>query len=756
MSKSKLVASGSTPVTVGKPTEKQEREWVKKQIPYRNFAGDNEHLDQKALEFVKARREQFRQRMAGPMKRWAVNWSAANTEVMWQEREDDVHIPETKKALDSKVARVEEAVTSFDPVFEAEGIAGKVSRHRAKAIGQFVYRKMELANWKDLVQPCARDAELCNVAAVKVVWESRSELYVEREDEVEFPEGGKPQWNWSRYMRKGITKRGPKLVQVDPFWFIYDLEANSVEDCAYIGDESTPFLHELKEDAERGIFSKKAVDKLTAATQQYSGSYSTDGTSTSNFPDQLRRQRSIAVGPEYSRDVRSDAGAQRVRMIEMWAWFNFGEGEHGVTDPRGMLLTGVHRVVITVANDVVIRFQLNPYDRKFVPYAFTMVNRNGHEMVAPAPFDSVVQMNAHYDRLQSNVMRWMDLTAAPFVIADGTANSDLPETLQDLEAGTIMKHTGAWNYIKPPDITGAIGYFHSYFRRELEETSGALRVFESPQGTATETERKVQEQQRMVRNSIRAAGNLWRQVALIIKNMEAQFSTGPEQFAIVGKESAVITDWATVTPDMLQEDVDFRFLGLTDLHVFGNKVQGLAQFMTRWGSLLPTMPEVNIQNLMRMDFELTVGRSRLNDIFPAQASAWDMWSQAEENVMLLSGQEVEVHENDDDKAHIEEITPLLKSKDTPVYVKKLLMKHLIAHMDQMKRKEAQQKAQMMQAEQRQALLAPGGGEPGVDRPASPGGMEAGQKDVTPGPPQTRTQPRTGREGSGLSQTQVMM
>lgn len=753
--KGKLVASGRTPVVKGKPSEEQERAWVRKQILYENFAGKNEALDARAASFVKARREQFRSRMAGPMRRWAVNWGAYNTEVTWLEREDDIHIPEVKKACDSKVARIEEAVTGFDPVFECEGTKGQLSRHTAKVVGSYVYRKMEIAEWKDLVQPCARDGELCNVMAVKVDWEKHIDLVVDREDEIQFPEKGDPYWTWKRFMRRATTRNGPRLTQVDPFWFIYDLEAKRAEDCAYIGDESTPFLHDILADAERGLFSKKACEKLVDQQRNASLNYSSDGTSTSSFPDQLRRLRSIAQGPEYARDVHGDSGAQRVRMIEMWAYFDFRDGEDGVTDPRGIVLKGVHKVVITMANDVVIRFQLNPFDRKFVPYAFSLVNRNGHEMVAPAPFDSVVQMSAHYDRLASNIMRWMDLAVSPLLIAQDATNSDLPETLQDVEPGTIMKHAGQWNFIKVPDVTSSIGYMHSYFRRELEETSGALRVFESPQGTATETERKVQEQQRMVRSSIRASGNLWRQVAMIIKSMEAQFSTGPDQFAVAGKDSKLIGRWATVTPDMLHEEVDFRFLGLTDLHTFGNRLQGMAQWMNRWGPMLPTMPRVDKEALCRLDFELSVGRSQLDVIFPKQESPWELWTQEEENEILLSGLDVEVNEADDDEAHLEALVPLLKDDDVPKYVKVKAMDHAKMHMQQMQRKEMEQRQMQQKAKQNQSLMEMQGGVPGRDRPPVEGGMQAQPKDVTPGPPQQRTQPRTGREGSGLAQTQVM-
>tara|TARA_R110002126_G_scaffold291760_1_gene457036 strand:- start:25320 stop:27608 length:2289 start_codon:yes stop_codon:yes gene_type:complete len=756
--KGELISKDKFPVEVGLPSPSASKRLWKSQVKYRNFAGVNPAMDLQARTTVINRREQFRAKMSGPMKRWAVNWSAANTEVMWQEREDDVHMPETKKALEGKVARIEEAVAGFDPVFEAEGVKGEVSRHTAKIIGNFVYRKMEMAEWKRFIQPLAKDGELCNVMAVKVQWDKRIEEMVERSDELAFNKRGMPEYHTERRLKEVVARDGVKLTQIDPFWFIYDLEADTVQDCAYIGDESLVFLHELKQMAELGVYSKKAVAEVEKNQSGRDVSSESDGTQRTHQVDQLRRMRSIASDTDYGEEIRGSRGADRIRVIEMWMWYDFGDGSPGITSPTGEQLKGVKRVVITTANGTVIRFQENPFDRKFVPYAFAMVNRNGHELVAPAPFDSVVQMNANYDRLSSNIMRWMDLAVSPLIVTNDQ-NTDLPSSILDVRAGSVLKNSGQWDWVKVPDITAAISYQQQFFRREIEETSGNLRVFESPQGTATETERKVQEQQRMVRNSIRANGDLWRQVAHLVKGLEAQFSTGPTRFQVSGKESMLIGRWAEITPQMLYEDVDFRFLGLTDIHVFGNRLQGMAQLMNRWGPMLPNMPKVNMMALFRLDFELSVGRSHMSEVIPNDPAPWESWSQNEENAMLMTGQSVEINDADDDKQHIDEMMPVLKqlSSDpkTPQFILEMFGRHLESHMSAMSRKADEQKAQQQQAESNAELMAPQGGEPGVDRPPVAGGMEAGQKDVTPGSPQARTQPRTGRDGSGMSQTQAM-
>jgi len=350
-------------------------------------------------------------------------------------------------------------------------------------------------------------------------------------------------------------------------------------------------------------------------------------------------------------------------------------------------------------------------------------------------------------------MRYFDLAVSPLIIADG--NSDLPDTILEVQPGTVLKHTGNWDFIKIGDIGNIVPYVHNFFRREVEETSGALRVFESPQGTATETERKVQEQQRMVRNSIRANADLWRQVAVLTHWISAQFAQGAERFRIVGKSSKFLNRYATVTPEVLQEDVEFRFLALTDLHTFGNRLQGMRQWMNSWGPLLPNMPGVNLEAICRKDFELSVGHSEAADIFPSAPSPWEVWTQEEENPILLSGQSVSVNEVDDDQQHLDVLLPMLQREDLPSYVQEKIAEHADQHIRQMKRKQAQAQAAQGQAQDRASLLAPTGGVPGQDRAPADGGLPAQPQDVTPGPQQSRTVARTGREGAGISQTQQM-
>lgn len=746
----KVVRATDLPVQVGKPDAVSGRKFLSQQIPYKNFAGMSERLDEIVQTWVISHRDRYRQQMQSVMQRWATNWAAANGEAVWHEHDDDLHVPETKKALDSKVARVEEALLEFDPLFECEGRRNDLPRLNAQLIVSWVSSLMETAGIRDHVQPSCRDAELGNLSVIKVGWDYQEDLVVERKHELRFRENGTPYRHDERVMRKAVVKNGPCYSLVDPFWFFCDLDAGRVDDAEFIGEESKMFLHVAEEKAKIGLFSAKKVKEIRER-RHASMDMSSGATMKSEMPDIYRRARSIASPWLNSRDTKTEQNATELRAIECWGWFDFGDGYDGVVDPLGQKITGTQRVVATLLGGVCVRFQLNPYDKKFVPYAVARINRNGHSFDAPANFDSVVQMNAQYDAIHSTLMKTAHLGAAPLII---TANdTDLPDSILGVLPGTILKSTGQWDIVKVPDTPPqTLQYWHTFMRREIEESSGALRVFESPQGTATETNRKVQEQQRMVRNSIRAIGEQLKRVALLTYWMSAQFSTGPERFRVLGKAASVLGKTAQITPDILQEDVEFRFIGVESMHTFGSRHANMRQWMNAWGPMLAQTPAVNIMALMRSDYEMSVGRSQMNEIFPDSSPPWETVPQKEENEMLLAGNEVPVSKNDDDWAHIDELVPLIQKK-MPDYVRQILVDHLNKHLEQAKRKEAEQAAQKAAADQQASLMGGQGGQPGVDKPPAEGGMPAQSKGTTPGPTQERTVSRTGRTGNGTSQSQ---
>lgn len=751
-----LIKSTDTPVGVGAPQASEVKSWIDSQIPYENFAGKDGELDDTVVSFIETIVTGFRSRMANAHMRWSDNQKVANGESLSAEYEDDIHVPETYKMLQAKSASIEEALFELDPPFTVEGVKDEMSRMKAVVVAAYLRRQLELAGYRNYIRPTVIDAELTGWCAVKVVWDRVLEEIVER-NITQVSKNGKMFLHDERRLKKALVIDGAQLEQVDPFRLIIDLDAGQIKKCAYIGDISDQFIHDLQAKAELGLFSKSQVDKLKDDVSYQAHVDVTD------FSEVMRKSRSITnpwSNPQYM-DTHASS-AKRMRCTEMWCYFDFKEGRKGINHPDGRMITGVQRVVITIAGRTLIQFRLNPFDKKFAPYGIGRLNSNGHEMVNVGPFDQVISLNAQYDRYQSALLRHADLTVDPILVTGN--DSDLPDSMLGIRAGTVFRHVGEFNQIKISDLPTSASYMHQYFRREHEELSGALRVFEHPQGTATETERKVQEQNKLLRPDIRAIADMWRQVGLIIYWMSGQFATGEQRFQVVGKASKLLNaSFYTITPDMLQEDIDLRFYGADSLQTYAQKGTGMVQWANMFGPMLQSLPNVSLENIAMMTFEHMVGSEYIDRIFKGKTPEWMLWSQEEENWQLKRGQKVPINEADDDVAHMDELdsSGLLKlamEKDTPASVSNAILDHYQKHMSQYKAKMERQKAEMQQAQRESQLMGTRQGVmPGEGRPAAPGGMEAKSQgpEVTNGPTQARTVSKTGRSGAGVSQQQMM-
>lgn len=751
-----LLRSTDTPVGVGVPQAAEVKNWIDTQIPYENFAGKDAQLDGDVVGFVETILTGFRARMANAYVRWSDNQKVANGESLSAEYEDDIHVPETYKMLQAKAASIEEALFELDPPFTIEGVKDEMGRMKALVVSAYIRRQLELAGYRNFIRPTVIDAELTGWCAVKVIWDRVLEEIVER-NVTHVTKNGKLYQHDERRLKRALVIDGAQLEQVDPFRLIVDLDAGHIRKCSYIGDISDQFVHDLRARAELGLFSLKQVEKLK---DDVSNNAHVDVT---DFSEAMRKSRSITnpwSNPAYL-DTHS-ASAKRLRCTELWCFYDFGKGHAGITHPDGRMITGVHRVVITTAGRTLLQFRLNPFDKKFAPYGVGRMNANGHEMISVGPFDQVISSNAQYDRYQSALLRHAELTVDPILITGN--DSDLPDSMLGIRAGTVFRHVGEITPLKLPDLPQSAAYMHTYFRREHEELSGALRVFESPQGTATETERKVQEQNKLLRPDIRAIADMWRQVGLIIYWMSGQFATGEQRFQVVGKAAKLLNaNFFTITPDLLQEDIDLRFYGADSMQTYAQKGTGMVQWTNLWAPMLPAMQNVSVENIAMITFEHMVGPEYVERVFKGKTPEWMRWSQDEENWQLQRGQPVQINEDDDDDEHMDDMEQkgmlkLALKESTPDPVANAILIHYQDHQKQKAAKVEKQQAEM-EAAQRQAQIMQlqQGSKPGEGRAAAPGGMEARSQGpgVTNGPTQSRTVAKAGRQGAGISQSQQM-
>lgn len=754
--KPELLGRANIPVSDGVPGPEEVKRWVNEQIVYENWAGQNEKLDEDVRGFAHQIRVSFRQRMVGVYQRWKVNWHTANGNSVAAEYEDDIHVPETYKMLEAIKPRIEEALFENDPFFECEGVKDEIDHLKALTIASYIRRMLEMAEFRDYVAPTVQDALLCQVAAIKVHWERVLDPQVIREIELKFRKSGDPYYEYTRWIREQLVKEGPCFSQVDPFRLIMDLDAGRVQDLMYIGDESDVAKHELERLADLGILWKEGIKQLdlkVPGSRDYYGA---------EVADLARYARSITQMWGEKEGFKHERMARKLRTFDLWTHYDFKDGYDGIVGPDGKKVTGVQKVVMTLVDDVVLQMRLNPFDKKFYPYGVARLNRNGHEMMGVGPFDNAVIANASYDRFQSNVMRHYDLSISP-IITTGP-DSDLPDSLLGVRPGTVFRAVGDIQVMKVGDIPNSVNYLHDYHRREHEELTGATRYWFGSQGgsgdTATQFAGELQESNRRLRGYIRSYADMWRQVALIIYWMSGQFATQRQRFKVMGKQSELLGTYAEITPDMFLEDIDVRFLGLDNLHTYGQRQTGMVQWSNLWAPMLPNYEgQIDVVKLMRMQWDHLVGRDPQHTIFKERQPRHMLLSQDVENVHLRRGLKVPVAEEDDDAQHLLEmdasgVLKIAEDKDQPQMVRRAILEHAAAHSENYKRKELQRQADMAQAQQRAAIDEFGNGSiPGNSSAPAPGGMPARTQNETPGPAQSRTVARAGRSGAGQSQTQ---
>ena len=754
-----LIGTVTFPLGVGGESEIEAKRLFESQVPYENFAGKLQNLDADVLGFVKSIRTGFKQRMMDVIQRWKTNWWVANGNSANAEFEDDIHVPETWKMLESTIPRIEEAMLEFDPFLEVEGVNTVFDRLKALTIASYVRRQLERARFRDYIRPTIKDSLLCQVAAIKVIWERIVEDQVDRKTEVKWNTDGTSTQTDTRHLVRRVVKNGASLWQVDPFRLLIDLDAGQVKDVTFIGDESSALIHELERDAgdpKTSLYSKTQVKKVADRTRRPADDDADD------FFDAARSARSVTHSKLQEAVKSNDREAARCRRLNLYCYYDFKQGYDGVTNPVGEKLTGVHKVVITIAEGVLIEFRLNPFDKKFFPYGVARLNCNGHEMYGVGPYDNMVVVNAQYDQFQSSVMRQQMLSVTPLVVRP-PGQSTLPENLLGVRVGTVFEGAGDLQIIKPPDLGPMVPYIHKWFRTEGEEVTGAPRIWEGtgPSGsTFGESERKLQEANRRLRGYIRSYADMWRQVALIIYWMSGQFATKTERFQVVGKAAQILDREAEITPDMMQEDIDVRFIGLDSLHTYGNKGSGMQQWTAAWGPSLPNYPEVNTLELMQRHWEHVVGKDSVDSIFSVPTPRYMLMSQEDENLHLMRGMRVRVDQQDDDARHMSKMVSdglmdLAMDKKTAPHSRKAIFEHFQEHYENHARKQEQQAADQERAEQKAMLMGQTGGIPQQGGAPVPGGMPAATKNVTPGPGSAQQTPRMGRSGNGIAQADML-
>jgi hypothetical protein len=748
----------SIPHEPGAMTPDEAIEWTKAQIgEFPNYAS-NPEIAERVLRFCNDLMATQRERMRKLHQRWEAIFRMMAGNTLDRTSRYDVHVPEVYKAIEALVPRIEEAVFDADPPFRVRG-RDKGDERRSDVIGAYLDWQLDQCRAWDLIQPGVRDMLICQAAAHKVCWDRKVQQRVRRNVKVD-QDDGTPQYKIESEKVEEVVFDGPVIQLIDPFCFFIDPKATTPQNASFVGDISLWNYTDLLRYERMGWFVN--VDGLfdKSIKKPVGGNMDSRVPNRSLYEpiwnSQRARDPATPWGKEYS--SISEGEAKKFWIMEVWCLFD-------------LYNDGVEReCVFTVADGrVVLRAQENFLDSQVRPYATGRVAKNGHNFYGTGIVDNAVRVNVDLDRIRKHATRAAELSVNPLVFTE--IDSSLPDTVYEIQPGTIFKGVGKVEMSRMPNTLDAWSVVETVYKNDIEEIMGSPRVFQGTEGaaTATEMERKVKEANRRIRAMIRSYSDLWVQTLRIMHNMNQQFTTRKTAFRVMGKRAKRLTEYVELGPDTLMMDVDFEFVGLSNLHSYDMRATALQNALqTTLPILLQHPDKVDLLSAARQLIALTVGPSEADMIIKDYDDPADVLPQEQENLMLLSGQEVDVSELDDHQQHIDVMVDsglLDKAMDSSVdaRVRTAIMNHYMRHEMLLGRQRAQDQARQRQAEQRGSLLPPEAGGSTGPNGQSPlaGGMSAAltqgpavtPRGETPGPARSAVVGRGGRAPDGIPQTE---
>lgn len=712
--------------------------WVDAQIPYRNLASDQTIAD-RARGFVTTLFKQFEQKTANNRDKWLVIErllrGESYTEATYAGR--PVHVPELYKAREVLIPRLREAVLDYDPPFEVVGREQMDVRQELQ-IRETLRYQLDKAGFDRMVEPALRLLLTYGFCVVKTWWSSQTEKRVVREVKRTIDKNGVKRVI-TRKEKEVITYNGPKCRLVDPFSFFVDTNSSSVQESTFVGDSCVMTYDEIEALGKMGVYEN--YQELLVEEPK------SDPYRTRALVD-----RSQDLTPNNDAG-HLDGGPKKFIVSEFW----------GLFDPDG---TGRTReFVITIANNkTVLRVQENPFDDKHRPYAVARCQAEAFTFFNVGPLDHGVHIQLQMDDLRTLLFEAQKLAMCPIGVASDDA--EIPESLLGILPGTVFRGQRVdWMKVQSP--IGEARYMEDILRRDIEEVTGAPRIFEGggENTTATEVERKIQEGNKRTRGLIFSFTGLMESLLQQMHSLNAQYMTQSMKFRILGTAGVHLDAYEEVGPETFNSEIDFKFVGIANLGTLGLRATQLQQFLTIMAPFLQAYPNVvDVPKLLQQLYKHLCGDQLAEDIVKVPPTLDTMIPQKEENILLAQGQRVQTHDMDDDKAHLKDLEPIFQNFERySVAVQNVFMMHAQEHATQMQRKAVQKKAVNSATPKVASAQNPdelGDSQRGTQEargpqgPATMGGPGQSMSGETPGPERGGAVPSADRPG-GMFQTQNM-
>lgn len=694
---------GSTiqvPGALGETTPDQARAWMKAQIPYPNLASDPQ-VAARAVDFVKRQRKQFEQRTMEIHDKWrALDHALRGNSLSRRFLTSDLHVPEMYKAVQTLVPRIEEALMQFDPWYHVRG-REKSDREKSFKISSWLDYLLDLAGFDQIVQPAIYSMIVYGFFDLKTWWdiEIRSGVtrkVTRREDSQSLPGG----FDINIDEEDKVVFEGARIKLIDPYDFMADPSNIDVQKGSFVGDIGLMTIGEYERQEDLGVFVNTAELRGRKAKRQRP----------------LLRRFSKTI-----RSLDSSAGAgqkniegapENYENASLWCWF----------DPHGD--GNFEEYVIDIADDdVCLRVQKNPHDDRHRPHAVARASREPFDFFNVGPLDHAMRLNLELDEHRNYALRSHALALHPMIWLEDT--DDTPDNLFHVEPGSIFRSRSQPNIIKVPSTINEMQAMEQTLRRDIEETTGAMRMFESPAGTATEVERKVQENNRRIRAYVTSASEGFETLLKHLYALSSQFVMKRESFRVLGKTAKGAPGFAEIDPEILQTAVDFEFVGPSALHTEGLRATNMATFLNLAYPLIAQNPEmVNTAAILSDLYKTIVGIRLEDEVINVPQSYDELLSVDDERDLLLTGQDVEPHEAEDEIEHLKSHMTDVQSdwfRELPMHVQEAYFKHIAKTQMQYRSKQAREDAQS-----RAPQMFPGNATPEEGMPVERAGAQKGR------------------------------
>lgn len=628
------VREGSATIDTSIEADAEEaKRWIQEQIPYDNLAGRRD-VAERAVRFAAEHRKQMETKMAPVYRRWDLHLSNmrgnSNADTFGL---DAVHVPESYKAREAIVVRLEKAIYGSDPSFDVVGI-DRIDRRKALVMRGWLQHCLDKIDYNMTIQPANRLLADHSFYCRKWYWDYREM------DGVEVTRKAVPGDVWEktkieRKRAKVILANHPNFDLVRPWNFLIDTEVGNVRDVRFVGDDTYMTMHEILRMVDLGLFEFDERLKTLKPSMK-----------TASMAEAYRRNASVTERNAGS--LSPPPGSPGLfRVSERWGWYDLydrGEGRE------------VMACVTTVEDQVCVRAIENFYDARMLPYSICRSAEEAFDFFNTDPAGHALPLSAELDVHETLAREAHKISVCPHFMAEEDRDG-LPDSILGLLPGSVIP-AGKGQWMRPPDTLASWPAVREAHKQDIQEVWGSPNIYfgADAQGTATEVERRTQEGNERLGGLYRAVGRAFRTDLQLVHALCAQFVTSKQQFRVHGRTAKLLggpDQRSTISPLDFEPKVDFIITTLGQTHTLGGRAAGIANFMGRNAPLLPMYgTQINVPALIEEDFRLTVGSRQEDEIFNVDRSLEEVISPQQENSMMRDGQDLEVHPLDPDEDHI--------------------------------------------------------------------------------------------------------